>query len=127
MGEVFGGVSPTFILNAGALGLVLMILFSLFVALRKGELYTKSAVEKIETAGRDRAKRAEEREDQWRDIALKWEATAKLSTEHTGKLLEQVNLTVDLLRAIRDAQVQTSWNGFESSSYPTARHRDRGQ
>lgn len=126
MGEVFGGVSPTFILNAGALGLVLLILFSLFVALRKGELYTKSAVEKIEVAGRDRAKRAEEREDQWRDIALKWESTARLSTEHTAKLLEQDAIMVDLLRAIRDAQVQTGWSGVEPS-YSSARHRDRGQ
>lgn len=123
---MFGGVSPTFILNAGALGLVLMILFSLFAALRNGTLYTKSAVEKIEASEHARSKRAEEREDQWRIIALKWEETARNSTEHTGKLLEQVNLTVDLLRAIRDAQVQTSWQGNDAN-YSSARHRDRGQ
>lgn len=123
---MFGGVSPTFILNAGALGLVLLILFSLFVALRKGELYTRSAVEKIEAAGLARAARAEEREDQWRGIALNWETTARLSTEQTSRLLEQGALTVDLLRAIRDAQVQTSWYGSDTS-YSSARHRDRGQ
>lgn len=116
---MFGNVSPTFILNAGALGLVLLILFSLFAALRNGTLYTKSALEKIEKSEQARSAKAEEREDQWRVIAEKWQTTALVANEQTSKLLEQGRLTVQLLEAIRDAQAANS-----GSSYVGARRRD---
>lgn len=113
--------SPAFIVNAGALGLVLLILFWLFMALKNGQLYTRDAVAKIEKAEQTRATKAEEREKEWKTIAFKWEETARLSTEQATRLLEQSQLTVELLRAIRDAQIQSQQN-----TYSGAHSRDRG-
>ncbi len=113
------GITATVVLQAGAFGLLLIVLMSLFVAVRSGQLVPKATMDKLTEIMNGRAERAEQREDQWRQIAEDWRNTAHLATEQAAELLEQGRLTVDLLQAIKEAQ------DAQDHSYVGVHHRRR--
>lgn len=114
------GITATVVLQAGAFGLLLIVLMSLFVAVRSGQLVPKATMDKLTEIMNGRVEQAEKREDQWRQIAEDWRNTAHLATEQAAELLEQGRLTVDLLQAIKEAQ-----DAQQDFSYVGVHHRSR--
>lgn len=98
------GIPASVYLQGGAFGLLLLLVTLLFLALKNGILIPKISLDKIEAAAEARAKRAEEREDIWRQSADNWRETAHLATQQASDMTEQSRIIIELLNSIRDAQ-----------------------
>lgn len=99
------GIPASVFLQGGAFGLLLLLLTLLFLGLKNGTLLTKISLDKLESSAEARVKKAEEREETWRQSAENWRATAHLATQQVNDMAEQSRTIIDLLNSIRDAQL----------------------
>lgn len=93
------GLSPA-VVQAGAVGVLGLVFLTLFGAIWKGLLFTRPGVEKLLEVQEKRVQEAIARENQWREAAVTWQATAQEAIGQKEDLMEQGRTMIALVSSI---------------------------